>query len=653
MSTLVQKEKNWRQLTAAEITRLEERGSICNNWQKIVVESPFNPEKINSCIFMGEVKIGAMKEDEVSDGEVTLPVGLYHSTLDSCSIGANTALHRLGYCRGYQIGDNTLLSSVKELRAGPQFEAELTKLPFSISLMNESGGREIFPLPGMTTSIAWAWAKFRDRGEFITAMEQISLRCLNSRQQPFRAVVAPGVSIRNCGTIRDTSIGPGSRIAGAQELRSIVIDSSTDNPVRIGTGSIMEDGVISPGCTVDRGSTLQRFFLAENVSIDLNARITDTWVGDNSHIACCEVRSALLFPGHEQHHNNSFLIAANLQGMSNIAAGATIGSNHNSRAADNELCAARGFWPGLCTSLKHPSIFASFCLIAKGDYPAELNIPLPFALVNNNAAEDVLEIMPAYWWMYNKYALFRNSMKVRSRDRRVFRHQPVTSAFLAPDTADEILGALKLLADPETPHRFERSRRRVSLLKKNRAVTAYREMLTLYAAISISRWITAHNLESWHSVQDALGTGHACSWINFGGAVTALETVESFIAGTESGELDSLEKQRANLEKAWSAEDKSIACHGFSILTFLYKTNTPAGADWNSLLKGASEILTSIEEEVLQKRVDDHTDPFRSALYSNESEKTAVLRTPDKNPFSEEIRKENKLLRKQFDAARF
>jgi len=30
-------------------------------------------------------------------------------------------------------------------------------------------------------------------------------------------------------------------------------------------------------------------------------------------------------------------------GQSNMAAGATIGSNHNSRSADGELVAARGF----------------------------------------------------------------------------------------------------------------------------------------------------------------------------------------------------------------------------------------------------------------------------------------------------------------------
>lgn len=59
--------------------------------------------------------------------------------------------------------------------------------------------------------------------------------------------------------------------------------------------------------------------------------------------------------------------------------------------------------------MKHSSRFASFTLLAKGDFPAEMNVPLPFALVNNNVAADRLEIMPAYWWLYNMYALARNT----------------------------------------------------------------------------------------------------------------------------------------------------------------------------------------------------------------------------------------------------
>ena len=118
-------------------------------------------------------------------------------------------------------------------------------------------------------------------------------------------------------------------------------------------------------------------------------------------------------------------------GQSNMAAGATIGSNHNSRSADGELIAGRGFWPGLCVSLKHNSKFASFCILAKGDYPYELNIPIPFSLVSNDQSRNELVIMPAYWFLYNMYALARNSWKYADRDKRTDKSQLIDFDFLA------------------------------------------------------------------------------------------------------------------------------------------------------------------------------------------------------------------------------
>ena len=157
--------------------------------------------------------------------------------------------------------------------------------------------------------------------------------------------------------------------------------------------------------------------------------------------------NSLIFSSHEQHHNNSFLCASLLYGQSNLAAGATLGSNHNSRGADGEFVAGRGFWPGLCVSIKHNSSFASFTILAKGDYSAELKIPIPFSLVSNDVSNDKLVVMPAYWFMYNMYALARNAWKYVDRDKRIERIQYIEYDFLAPDTINEIVDSIKLLEE--------------------------------------------------------------------------------------------------------------------------------------------------------------------------------------------------------------
>ena len=196
----------------------------------------------------------------------------------------------------------------------------------------------------------------------------------------------------------------------------------------------MVNGIVGFGCRVFYGVKAVRFLMASHSQLKYGARLINSYLGNNATISCCEVLNSLIFPAHEQHHNNSFLCAALVMGQSNMAAGATIGSNHNSRSPDGEIVAGRGFWPGLCVSLKHNSRFASFTILAKGDYPAELDIPIPFALISNDVSKDELIVMPAYWFLHNMYALARNSWKYTDRDKRIDKTQLLEFDFLAPDT---------------------------------------------------------------------------------------------------------------------------------------------------------------------------------------------------------------------------
>src|SRR5690606_36613253 len=121
--------------------------------------------------------------------------------------------------------------------------------------------------------------------------------------------------------------------------------------------------------------------------------------------------------------------------------------NHNSRGADGEIIAGRGFWPGLCVSLKHNSKFANFTILAKGDYDYELNIPIPFSLVSIQENTNSLMIMPGYWFMYNMYALQRNTFKYQDRDHRYEKIQNIEFDYLAPDTVNEMFSSLWLFEE--------------------------------------------------------------------------------------------------------------------------------------------------------------------------------------------------------------
>ncbi len=227
-----------------------------------------------------------------------------------------------------------------------------------------------------------------------------------------------------------------------------------------------------------------------------------------------------------------------------MAAGATVGSNHNSRSADGELIAGRGFWPGLCVSLKHNSRFASFTIIAKGDYPAELDIPLPFSLVSNDVSNDELMVMPAYWFLHNMYALARNAWKYGDRDKRSDKIQLLEFDYLAPDSMQEVVHALEILQkftakawieqsaepgdrslldsesglialgrelliknDPAlasleiTADNFENSNRKVRIRKVTLAYPIFRELVVHYAMRCLTEYIRLNRIANLQDLQ--------------------------------------------------------------------------------------------------------------------------------------------------------
>ena len=245
-----------------------------------------------------------------------------------------------------------------------------------MELCNENGGRKVIAFDGMLPGDAYLWSKYRADKTLLDKFKEFTLQKFDSRRGYYGKIGSRTV-IKNCRIIKDVMIGTDAYLKGANKLKNLTINSDKLRTSQIGEGCEMVNGIVGYGCRIFYGVKAVRFVMASHSQLKYGARLLNSYLGNNSTISCCEVLNTLIFPAHEQHHNNSFLCASMVMGQSNIAAGATIGSNHNSRSPDGEIVAGRGFWPGLCVSLKHNSTFASFSILAKGDYPAELNIPIP------------------------------------------------------------------------------------------------------------------------------------------------------------------------------------------------------------------------------------------------------------------------------------
>ncbi len=680
----------WRNLQSGEIEILLKNNNTSDNWKNVLVTDQFDPGQIKGTKFYGLVRLGNIRNITLEHHDLRIPSGITNSTIVSCDIGDDTAIHEVKYLAHYIIGDQCILSNINEMQTtnhakfgnGIIKRGESEDIRVHIDLMNETGCRTILPFDGMITADAYLWAKYRDDSGLQEKLTEITQNGFDARLGYYGTVGDQSV-IKNSLILKDVKVTQNCYIKGANKLKNLTINSSEEEPTQIGEGVELVNGIIGYGCHIFYGCKAVRFILGDNSNLKYGARLINSFLGDNSTISCCEVLNNLIFPAHEQHHNNSFLIASVVMGQSNIAAGATIGSNHNSRANDNEIQAGRGFWPGLCTSVKHSCRFASFTLLSKADYPAELDIPLPFSLLNNNVSKDQLEIVPAFWWLYNMYALARNTWKYNNRDKRLRKVQNIEFDFLAPDTVEEIIKACRLIEictakasllkrgnwDSPTDsvinsedslaeqgrsilednedyvnsleilgENMEKSSRKVVIKKVYKAYHAYKDMTHFYAVSNLLGFLDSNPDKNFTDMCDSLTGECSCSWVNLGGQLIPENSVVNLRAGIASGKISTWEMVHFEYDRLFEEYPLEKQKHAFHILSDITESCNLTVDLWFSALQKAVEIQEFINKQVYISRKKDFDNPFRQNTYRNAEEMTAAIGTIEDNSFISQIK---------------
>lgn len=677
----------WRHLRSDEVEKLVKNGNTTDSWDEILVTDQFETSQIKNCRFYGLIRIGTTRNVILQHHDLRMPTGITNSMIISCDIGHDVAIHNVHYLAHYIIGDNCMLLNINEMHVtdhakfgnGILKEGEPEAVRTWLDVMNETGCRRVLPFDGMTTGDAYLWAKYIDDEELQGKLKKLTQESFDNRRGYYGTTGSHCV-IKNSHILKDVKIGSHCYIKGANKLKNLTINSSESEPTQIGEGVELVNGIIGYGCRIFYGCKAVKFILGNNSNLKYGARLINSFLGDNSTISCCEVLNNLIFPAHEQHHNNSFLIASVVFGQSNMAAGATIGSNHNSRANDNEIQAGRGFWPGLCTSVKHSCRFASFTLLSKADYPSELDIPLPFSLLNNNASKDQLEVMPAYWWLYNMYALARNSWKFRNRDKRIHKIQNIEFEAFAPDTVEEIITARKLLeiwtakahlvqsgragkikdeeqlaetgrnlltGDKEkfngleiTGENLENSRRRQVILKAHEAYGAYGQMLYHYAARNLMDYMESNPKADFSSMQDDLRGRRQKEWVNLGGQIMERRDLDQLRADICSGRLKNWREIHKRYNRLWQKYPYDKQKHAFAVLCELEGTDKLSPGQWKAVFEKAVEIQKYISQQVYTSRKKDYDNPYRLITFRNNEEMKAAIGTVDENSFIVQVRNE-------------
>ena len=679
--------ENKRNLSKAEIEILLKNGNVSDfeDWSNVLVSSidgEFNPQLIYNSHFSGFVVLGRIKHAVLKFHDLELVAGIYNSNLIDVIVSDDVVIRNVKYLKNYRIGNRVILFNIQEMSCtehskfgnGWLKKDETEDVRVWIGVGNENDNRAVLPFESMITADAYLWSRRRDDSLLMKRFIEITENENDKSKRTF-GIVEDEAVIKNTTLLKDAKIGKCAYIKGAFKLKNITVLSSEEEESQIGEGVELVNGIMGYGSRIFYQAVAVRFVIGRNCQLKYGARLLNSILGDNSTVSCCELFNNLIFPFHEQHHNSSFLIATTILGQSNIAAGATIGSNHNSRSPDGEIYAGRGFWPGLCSDFKHNSKFASFVLVSKGSYQHELNITYPFSLVAFKAEQEPIHIIPAYWFLFNMFAIARNNYKFKKRDKRVQKVQHIETDPLAPDAMQEVLVALdrlilltrdylkriseenvlsarteqeELQAAKDYLHQnteadftlFDLQAQKkygATIFKPVKAYKEYRKILKYFAARSIIEYCKSNGYEKFSRevLEKIEKISLFTEWTNAGGQIIPTIKINQLCEKIKSGQINSWNEIHSYYDSCQKNYELYKCRYALYILEKLYT---------RPILEFSSEIFQDIIDDVtivstdmyrdsIYSRQKDYTDPFRAMTYENQEEMTAVLGTIDDNEF--------------------
>ena len=352
-----------RSLTADEIGSLESRGNRSPDWSRILVAEGFTPACIAGSAFIGDCVLGEIKGGAVRLGpELSLPSGIYNSTVADSEIGNECLVSGVGVLSNYLLGDRCAVFDTGALVASCQCVFGNGR---EIAIGIETGGREVLSYAEITIPVAAAVATRRGDAVFQEAYRQFVKSYVEACSAPF-GVVEPGGVVRHASRVEDAYVGECAVIDGAALVSNCTLLGASGEETSVSGGAYVRNACLQYGCEVASMAIVDESVLTEHSHVERHGKVTQSIIGPNTGIAEGEVTSSLVGPFVGFHHQAMLIAAVWPEGKGNVAYGANIGSNHTSKAPDQEIWCGEGFFFGLGVNIKCPSNFtkAPYSLVA-------------------------------------------------------------------------------------------------------------------------------------------------------------------------------------------------------------------------------------------------------------------------------------------------
>jgi NDP-sugar pyrophosphorylase family protein len=529
----------YRKLTSSEISFLESRMCSATDWDQIEVDPDFTADNIRYVRFSGNIRLGSFRKVFELPGGMRKHSGIYYATLHNVTVGDDCCIENVkNYIANYNIGRGTFIENVDIILTDGQ---STFGNGVEVSILNETGGREVIIYDSLSAQAAYIMAMYRHRPEMIARLKSMVKSYVASVTSSV-GHIGEDVVIADSGYIKNVRIGDCCQIEGASRLKNGSINSNRKAPVHIGVGVVGDDFIISSGSSVEDGVTFSRCFIGQACHLGRNYSATDSLFFSNCRGENGEACSIFAGPYTVTHHKSTLLIAGMFSFM-NAGSGSNQSNHMYKLGPIHHGVLERGAKTASDSYILWPARVGAFSLVMGRHVSHQDTSDLPFSYLIEQ--QSTTYIMPGA--NLKSVGTIRDAKKWPMRDARKDpeRLDCVNCNLLSPYTIQKMLNGVAILEKlkqdfGELAETYDYQGGRIKRSSLEKGLQYYGYAIDKFLGNSLITRIMNSDFFSVRQLRRALtpdkeyGDG---KWTDLAGMIAPEKAVEDVLAAIENGRI--------------------------------------------------------------------------------------------------------------------
>ena len=532
----------YRKLTAGEIGQLEQQGCTAEDWELVSVHPEVNVKYIRATRLSGQCRIGRFEKAFTLAGGMHKHSGLFHVTLHNVTVGDDCCIENIkNYIANYDIEADSFIENVDiilvdgETSFGNGVE---------VSVLNETGGREVTIHDQMTAQEAYMQAMYRHRPVLTQQLKHFADEIAKSRVSD-RGRIGHHSTIVDTGYIKNLYVGPWSKIEGAGKLKNGSLMSRQESPVHIGYGVIAEDFIVQDGSQIEDCTTLSRVYVGQSCTLGHSYSASDSLFFCNCQEENGEACAIFAGPFTVTHHKSTLLIAGMFSFM-NAGSGSNQSNHMYKLGPIHQGALERGAKTASDSYILWPARIGAFSLVMGRHSSNPDTSALPFSYLIEKNGETWLA--PAV--NLRSVGTIRDAQKWPKRDKRApkGRLDLVNFNLLSPYTIDKMVRGLDVLLrlrelSGATSDTYTYQSAKITHSSLERGIKLYRMAITKFLGNSlISR------LEKTRQLRPETSVGEG-DWLDLSGLIAPHTVITQLMNDIEAGTVKCYKEMNARLRE--------------------------------------------------------------------------------------------------------